>query len=146
MRTANNIGERLKEIRVDWNMTQAAFAGKVGLSQGFIANCEKGKYNLTTEHINRIAYEFDANPGWMLTGQGNKYKSDDIEYPKQERLYLPEAAISPEDENLLQIVKDVPGARELLEVIIALPERKRKIYLGRMLDDLDKLEESGGKE
>src|SRR6185369_17462672 len=52
-------------------------------------------------------------------------------------------SITPEEENLLKILESVPDIREAMEGMIALPERKRKIHLGRILEDLEKLEDEG---
>jgi len=46
----------------------------------------------------------------------------------------------PEDEKLLGILKSMPRAREAMEAFLALPERKQKIHLGKMLESLEEME------
>lgn len=49
--------------------------------------------------------------------------------------------ITPEEEQLLQILESEPDIRDAVKALIELPPRKRKIHLGKMFEDLEKLEE-----
>jgi len=52
--------------------------------------------------------------------------------------------LKPEEEALLKMLDEVPEVREAIRTLAQLPERKRKIHLGKMLEDLEKLEEGKG--
>lgn len=52
--------------------------------------------------------------------------------------------LSPEQEKLLQILETMPDVRLAVEGLAGLPERKVKIHVGRILEDLDKIEEEKG--
>ena len=68
------LGARLKELRLSNNLTQKAFAEALGISQGFIANVEKGRYKPDGDIIIRIANIYSINLDWLLTGEGEMKK------------------------------------------------------------------------
>lgn len=51
--------------------------------------------------------------------------------------------ISPEEEKLLKILESEPDVHDAIKAMIALPKRKQKIYLGKMLEDLEVIEKEG---
>ncbi len=65
----NKIGGRIKIIRKMNKLSQEKFSELIGLSQSFLSNAEKDRYNLTIEHIIRITNLFGVNAHWLLTGE-----------------------------------------------------------------------------
>lgn len=49
-------------------------------------------------------------------------------------------ALTPEEENLLKLLDAMPEIKDSVRAMALLPERKRKIQLGEMLKELDKIE------
>lgn len=95
----------------------------------------------------------DQNKVWRLLN--GKTKRPDMETIDKLRLALgivsePDSSytvasvhrkITPEEEQLLQILESEPDIRDAVKALIELPPRKRKIHLGKMFEDLEKLEE-----
>jgi len=69
----NKIGERIKIIRKMNKLNQEKFSELIELSQSFLSNAEKDRYNLTIEHIIRITNLFGVNAHWLLTGNGEMF-------------------------------------------------------------------------
>jgi transcriptional regulator with XRE-family HTH domain len=69
----NKIGERIKIIRKINKLNQEKFSELIGLSQSFLSNAEKDRYNLTIEHIIRITNLFGVNAHWLLIGEGEMF-------------------------------------------------------------------------
>lgn len=67
------MNERIKEVRKALHMTQAAFAGRVGVKQQTIAMLEAGNSNPSEQLINGICREFRVNEEWLRTGAGDMF-------------------------------------------------------------------------
>lgn len=65
--------DRLKKLRKELNLTQAAFAKRIGLKQSAIGDIESGKNKLKTQNFNAICREFNVNPAWLETGEGEMF-------------------------------------------------------------------------
>lgn len=63
--------DRIKKIRKDANLTQQAFADRLGLKQNTIAVYEMGKSGISDAVITSICREFNVNEEWLRTGKGN---------------------------------------------------------------------------
>jgi transcriptional regulator with XRE-family HTH domain len=50
-------------------MTQADFANRVGISQAYLSNVERGHVEVGAEILLRIGYEFNRSVEWLLTGE-----------------------------------------------------------------------------
>lgn len=62
--------ERLKELRKKLNLTQQAFADKLGIKRNTIANYEVGRNEPIDAIISLICREFNVNETWLRTGEG----------------------------------------------------------------------------
>jgi len=60
------VGQRLRELRGD--MTQAQFAKRVGVSQGYLSHLERGEKEIGPEILLRISQLCDRSMEWILTG------------------------------------------------------------------------------
>jgi len=67
------IYERIREIRIENDLTQAEFGEKIGVSRFVIANIELGRVDAKDHMIKLIAKEFDINEEWIKTGKGEKH-------------------------------------------------------------------------
>lgn len=62
MQTKENLkrfGKRLKELRIQRNLTQSELAEKIGLSTNFIGMVERGERNTSVDKIFKLAEAFD---------------------------------------------------------------------------------------
>jgi len=61
------VGRRLRELR-GFDMNQAEFARRIGISQGQLSKYEKGRGEIGAEVLLRISGEFGKSIEWILTG------------------------------------------------------------------------------
>ena len=64
-----SVGRRIREMR-GFDMTQADFARRVGISQNYLSTMEHGQVEIGAEILLRIAREFGKTIEWLLTGEG----------------------------------------------------------------------------
>lgn len=104
--------EKLQALRKVLNLSQAAFANKIGLKQKAIAEIEIGRNNLTERNFNDICRVFNVNPDWLRSGIGEMF------LPKVEKsildLFVAKHNLAPED-------------KIFIEKFISLPEESRRI-------------------
>ena len=62
------MNERLKKLRKSLDLTQQAFADRIGISRGNIAAYEVGKNAISDAVISLICREFDINEEWLRDG------------------------------------------------------------------------------
>lgn len=72
-----NIGDRLKQLRKELDLTQEAFASRIGSVQNTITGYESGRRNPSAPVISLICREFNVNEEWLRNGTGEKYKEKD---------------------------------------------------------------------
>ena len=112
-----NIGERIKMIRDDNNMTMQAFGERIASDSAAVSRIEKNQRKATAKTIKLICKEFNINEDWLINGEGemyNKPKSDEVGYM---RLLAEIAAIKDEE------------VRKLLEKAVQLNEDDLKALL-----------------
>lgn len=64
MRTKDNLrifGKRVKELRLERNLTQSELAEIIGLSTNFIGMVERGERNTSVDKIFKIAQAFNIS-------------------------------------------------------------------------------------
>ncbi len=59
-------GPRLRELRTSQGMTQARFAQRLGVSQGFIGDVEAGRCGISRGLIDKIGISTDVDLRWLL--------------------------------------------------------------------------------
>jgi transcriptional regulator with XRE-family HTH domain len=67
------VGRRLRELR-GFYVTQAEFARRIHVSQGFLSYIERGEKEIGPETLLRIAREFGKSVDWLLTGKDYRTK------------------------------------------------------------------------
>lgn len=79
---ALSLGERIKKVRKESNLTQQKFAELVGSTQNALTGYETGRRNPSRSLINNICKTFNVNENWLRTGEGEMF----VELPKNEAL------------------------------------------------------------
>lgn len=69
----DTIFERIKWVRKNADLTQQAFADRLGLKQNTIATYEMGKTTPSDRTISDICREFGVNEVWLRTGVGEMF-------------------------------------------------------------------------
>ena len=77
-----NLKERLKKLRKSLDMTQQAFADKIGMKQNTIAQYEMGRTVPSDAIIFSICREFNVNEQWLRDGTGAMF----VEIPRDEQI------------------------------------------------------------
>jgi transcriptional regulator with XRE-family HTH domain len=62
------VGRRIRELR-GFDLTQAEFARRIGVSQNYLSTMEHGKVQIGAEILLRISQEFRKSIEWLLTGK-----------------------------------------------------------------------------
>lgn len=70
----NIIGEKIKEVRQEKNMTQEQLANKLQLSVTFLSRVERGNTNINLKRLLQISEILDVSPGYILTGSNVNIK------------------------------------------------------------------------
>lgn len=66
------LGERIKKVRKDLDLTQQAFADRLGMKRNSIAQVEMGR-NTSDQTIISICREFGISETWLRTGAGDMF-------------------------------------------------------------------------
>ena len=69
------IGERIRKIRKELNLTQQEFASRIGMKRNSIAQIEIGR-NTSDQTIFSICREFNVNELWLKTGNGSMFNPE----------------------------------------------------------------------
>lgn len=68
-----NIGDRIKKIRKELDLTQVDFAARIGSVQNTVTRYETGNRNPSAPVISLICREFNVNEEWLRTGKGEMF-------------------------------------------------------------------------
>ena len=110
-----NVASRLKKARKSRGYTQDALAGSMGVSRGVISNIEYEKTEPQPLVIHAICETLKINESWLLFGEGNMDKNQDLE--KSARLlaeiYNSAKELSEEEQDyILDMIKTFQKHRE----------------------------------
>lgn len=67
------LGERIKKVRKDKDLTQQLFAEKIGSSQNALTGYETGRRNPSSSVINNICKTFNVREEWLRDEIGEMY-------------------------------------------------------------------------
>lgn len=67
------IGERVKELRKQVNLTQRAFADRLNLKRNTVGSYEVNVVEPSDRTISDICREFNVNETWLRTGEGEMF-------------------------------------------------------------------------
>lgn len=65
--------DRIRKVRKDAGLTQAEFAGRLGLQMNSIYLIESGRRNPSPAIAREICRKFSVNERWLKTGEGEPY-------------------------------------------------------------------------
>ena len=117
--------DRLKKLRKTLDLTQQAFADRIGMKQNTIAQYEMGRTIPSDAIIFSICREFNVNENWLRTGEGDMF----LKMSRDEQI---EEFVG----NLLQGEED-SFKRRLISGLAALDENGWKV-LEDFLDSIQK--------
>lgn len=69
------IGERIKMVRLYFDLNQADFGNKISVGQAYESQIEKGDRDATDKIVKLICYEFGVSETWLRTGEGSMFSS-----------------------------------------------------------------------
>lgn len=70
------IGERIKKIRKDKDLTQQEFAEKIGVKRNTVATYEMGRSMPSDSALSLICKTFNVNEEWLRDGTGEIYQPE----------------------------------------------------------------------
>ena len=70
------IGERIKTLRTDMNLSQRTLANHIGIKQNSIAVIETNKRNPSHQTILSLVRFFHVREEWLVNGTGDKNDAD----------------------------------------------------------------------
>src|SRR5438874_11775433 len=82
------VGRRIRELR-GFDMTQAEFARRIGVTQGHLSSLERGHKEAGAAVLLAISREFGKSVDWLLTGEGHHYAGFFRSPPKSATLRIP---------------------------------------------------------
>nr|DAH28497.1 MAG TPA: hypothetical protein [Caudoviricetes sp.] len=74
------MNERLKLLRKTLDLSQDAFAERIGMKGSSISLLESGRRNITERVIKSICREFNVDYGWLTTGVGEMFVDSDEDF------------------------------------------------------------------
>lgn len=67
------MNERIRELRKKLGLSGEKFGEKLGVTRVAISNIENGNRNVTDQMFKGICREFNVNPDWLRTGDGEMF-------------------------------------------------------------------------
>ena len=67
------LGERIKKVRKNLDLTQQKFADQIGTTQNNIASYEIGRREPSAAAVNNICKTFNISETWLRTGEGEMF-------------------------------------------------------------------------
>jgi transcriptional regulator with XRE-family HTH domain len=87
---ASKVGARIRELRLERNMSLAALAGTGALSKGHLSNIERGRVSITLPTVARIARGLDVPAFALLNFPGE----DEFAFVVDQLLKIPKAEMA----------------------------------------------------
>lgn len=72
---AKNIGERIKQIRLDHKMLKSEFADTLGWKRASLTYYERGQHIPKVPELIKLFEQYFVNLHWLITGEGNIYQT-----------------------------------------------------------------------
>lgn len=72
------VGLRIREIRETYQMTQAEFSEKCGLSESFLAAVEGGRKGITAKTLYKICTTMNVSADYFIRGRDNGFETDTL--------------------------------------------------------------------
>lgn len=68
-----SLGERIKKVRRELDLTQQKFAAQIGTTQNALTGYETGRRKPSSAVINNLCKTFNINENWLRTGEGEMF-------------------------------------------------------------------------
>lgn len=94
----NNIGKKIKQLRIAQKITQEQLAEELGVSIQQLHKYETGKNRIAVEKLIKLAKKFDVDLN---------YFADGIECKQNKK--LPTPTLTPEEERVIKIYRNIQG-------------------------------------
>ena len=94
------MNERLKLLRKTLDLSQDAFAERIGMKGSSISLLESGRRNITEQVIKSICREFNVDYGCLTTGSGEMFVDSDEDF-----LARVDAMLADENEDRRNMIK-----------------------------------------
>lgn len=75
-----NIHERIRQIRIESNLTLIDLGKLLGIPDRTISNYERGERKPSVEYLTLLAEKLNANPQWLILGTGEMFLDKQEEY------------------------------------------------------------------
>jgi len=62
----DNLGQKIKAIRIKHNQNQVTFAESIGISQGRLSELEQGKTKPSADTLKELRKKFNVDLNWLL--------------------------------------------------------------------------------
>lgn len=111
--------KRIRELRENLNLSQTAFAARVGMTRSVISNIELGLVEIPEYRISAIVKEFNVNRKWLETGEGD--------------MFLPQSDHAIVDQWMREY-NGSPVFRALMTTYLQLSEPRRRL-LGELIEE-----------
>ena len=108
----NIIGQRIKQARLNKNLTQEDLAEKIDISVAFLSRVERGNSHINLKRLNQICRLLDVSEGYILNGVSSKsenYLNKEFSEllkscsPETQRLIYDIAKVIAEEEHTLHL-------------------------------------------
>jgi transcriptional regulator with XRE-family HTH domain len=109
---------RIRKLRKSLDLTQQAFAERIGLKQNTIALIESGKRNISTQSLMAICREFNVSEEWLRSGIGE--------------MFVPES--NNELDALVKKYHLSPAASIVIEKFIKMSDEDQQVLLNYITD------------
>lgn len=122
------VGERIKIIRSELNLSQKEFAEKLSIKQNMLSYYESDRSQPPIDVVEKISVTFNINTNWLLTGRGDIFINDNKSRPEENGIiYLPvlntKVSAGYGAENFVITITDYFGLEERL----VFPYKKEKL-------------------
>jgi transcriptional regulator with XRE-family HTH domain len=138
---------RIKFIRqMKGGISQAKLASLLGVPAYKIKYAEIGNDKISSELAYLLEEKLGVNLKWVLTGAPPMMKNGEVALQETGVHYEVSSIHVPltvEENKLLDALRVFPDVREAMEAFLQLPPRKQKIYLGKLLEEVEKLRDEG---
>ena len=74
-----SVNERIKQLRIDNNLTQSELAEKVGLTYVQIGRYEKGKSNPSADILQKLATALNTSTDYLMNGESEQVEAQLID-------------------------------------------------------------------
>ncbi|EKR62348.1 DNA-binding helix-turn-helix protein [Leptospira weilii str. 2006001853] len=81
-----NIAERFSVFFKATGITQEEFSKRIGASRSSISSWQRGRFGIPGSVIKTMEYEFNLNPVWLITGEGEMISQPEQNKERNERL------------------------------------------------------------